>query len=65
MAFADVARRREYHRAYYRPRMALLRSRWRAIGACWSCGQPVTRFTRCNRCRAKSAAQKRRARAGL
>jgi hypothetical protein len=62
MPFRDVEARRAYQRAYYRPRMAALYRRYRAVGGCGECGQPSGRFSRCLRHRLRLATRKRRAR---
>lgn len=56
MPFATSAKRLAYQARWKRQRQA----RWQAAGGCSRCGQPVTKFKLCQRCRAKMSQQYRK-----
>ena len=47
----DRARLRQYQREWSKRRF----TRWQAAGACGRCGQPVTKFKTCQRCRRRDS----------
>lgn len=54
MAWKDPAVGLAWKRAYEQRWHKALSDRWRAAGACFLCGEPVTTFKRCRRCRVKA-----------